>query len=89
MAYDVSNFLNYMHRRAGALGPDRVFRLWVIVFGAMLFWPLRYVSTMSYFRSLLSLRYEMYAVRDGVYYKHFKHGMKNAKAGYWRNKLWI
>ena len=42
MAYDVSNFLNFMQRRAGALGPDRVFRLWVLVFGAILFWPLRY-----------------------------------------------
>ena len=78
-----------MQRREGALRPDRVMRLWVLTFAGILFWPLRYVNSIAYFRQLLSLRYEMYAVRDGIYYKHFKHGFRCAKAGYWKNKIWI
>lgn len=31
----------------------------------------------------------MYAVRDGVYYKHFKEGGKNSRARQFRNSFWV
>lgn len=30
----------------------------------------------------------MYAVRDGVYYKHFRYGMRQGKANFWKGKVW-
>lgn len=42
--------------------------------------PFAYFKCRAFYRNLLSVRWEMYAVRDGVYYNHFKKGMKNTKA---------
>lgn len=88
MAYDVSNFISYMNRRAGGKYPDRVYRLWVVMAGIALLYPLRYLKVKAHFRSLLSIRNEMYSVRDGVYYKHFRYGQKQTKALYWKGKMW-
>jgi ubiquinol-cytochrome c reductase cytochrome c1 subunit len=33
-------------------------------------------------------RWEMYAVRDGVYYNHFKKGQKNTRVQQFRGKVW-
>jgi len=52
----------------------------MIVIGAGLIYPFKYLKTRGYFRNLLSVRYEMYAVRDGVYYSHFKSGGRNSRA---------
>lgn len=60
----------------------------VMTFAVATLYPLRYLVTRAYFRNLLSFRTEVYAVRDGVYYKHFRTGQKNLKAEIWRNKLW-
>lgn len=89
MAYDVANFITYMQRRAGGKGPDRVFRLFVIMSSVLLLWPLAFINLRAYWRSLFSMRQELYAVRDGVYYKHFRYGMKNFRTAAWRNKLWF
>jgi len=56
--------------------------------GFLLWWPFKYLKTRATFRNLLCMRYEMYAVRDGVYYHHLKKGMKNTRAEVLRNKLW-
>jgi ubiquinol-cytochrome c reductase cytochrome c1 subunit len=45
-----------------------------VILGVALIYPFKYLRTRAYFRNLLSVRYEMYAVRDGVYYSHFKSG---------------
>lgn len=87
MAYDVSNFISYMQRRGGK-SPDRKFRLNVIVFSCLLLFPLAYLNTNAVFRNVLSYRFEKYAVRDGIYYKHFRKGFRSIKAEIWRNKIW-
>lgn len=46
------------------------------VVGLFMLVPFGYFKTKAYARNLLCLRWEMYAVRDGVYYNHFKTGMK-------------
>jgi ubiquinol-cytochrome c reductase cytochrome c1 subunit len=43
-------------------------------------YPFKYLKTRAYFRNLLSVRWEMYAVRDGVCYNHFKKGGVNSRA---------
>jgi len=88
MAYDVANFITFMQRRTGGKYPDRVFRLYVLFLSVGLLYPLRYLHIRAYWRSLLSLRYELYAVRDGVYYKHYRHGMRNNKTPVYRRILW-
>jgi len=60
----------------------------MIFTGALLLYPFKYIKTRSYFRNLLSVRWEMYAVRDGLYYKHFKTGGHNTKAFQFRGTMW-
>jgi ubiquinol-cytochrome c reductase cytochrome c1 subunit len=67
---------------------DRLFRLYVLVGVGLMLWPLAYIKTTAHYRSLLSVRQEMYAVRDGVYYKHFRYGQSNGKANFYRGKIW-
>lgn len=74
MAFDVSNFINFMQRRSGHKRPDKVARYYMFLTAFCLLYPFKYFKTKAYFRNLLSVRYEMYAVRDGLYYKHFKTG---------------
>ena len=88
MSYDVTNFIAYMQRRVGGKRPDRVFRQSVILFGMISLAPLRYVLTNAVFRNIRSYRFEAYAVRDGLYYKHFRTGQKSIKAHYWRGNVW-
>jgi len=88
MAYDVANFVSYMQRRSGGKRPDRVVRMYMLVTGALLLWPLKYLKTRAYYRNLLSTRWEMYSVRDGVYYKHFKTHGRNSRAHQFRGKYW-
>lgn len=52
----------------------------MVVLGAILLYPFKFIRTKAYYRNLLSVRYEMYAVRDGAYYAHFKSGGKNSRA---------
>jgi len=54
--------------------PDRMVKMYMFFTGFMLLYPFKYIKTRAYFRNLLSLRWEMYTVRDGLYYKHFKTG---------------
>ena len=60
----------------------------MILFGIGLLFPFKYLKTIAYFRNLLSYRFEMYAVRDSLYYKHFKTGARNSKNIYYRNNIW-
>lgn len=48
--------------------------------GLCLLLPFTYFKTRGFYRNLLSVRWEIYAVRDGVYYNHFKKGWKNSRA---------
>lgn len=88
MAFDVANFVTYMQRRLGGKMGDRIARLTAIVCGFIMLYPLKYTLVKGRVRASLSIRNELYAVRDGVYYNHFRHGQKNAKAPQWRSKLW-
>lgn len=75
MAYDVSNFISYMQRREGGKRADRMMRLYAIIFGGLIIAiPLKSILGTGYFRALTSYRYELYAIRDGVYYSHFRTG---------------
>jgi len=49
----------------------------MVLTGIAFFAPFAYLKTTAYTRNLLSVRYEMYAVRDGVYYNHFKKRLKS------------
>lgn len=89
MAYDVSNFLTYMQRRVGAKHPDRLFRMNLLFFGAICCLPLWYVTTNGWIRNILTSRFEVYAVRDGLYYKHFRTGQRNIKAIYKAGRMWV
>lgn len=42
--------------------------------GILLGFPLRHLIGKAYFKGLSSYRYEAYAIRDGVYYSHFRTG---------------
>ena len=74
MAYDVSNFIAYMQRRTGFSRPDKMVRTYMVMTGIMLLMPFKYFKTKAFYRNLLSTRTEMYSVRDGLYYNHFKTG---------------
>ncbi len=89
MAFDVSNFIMYMQRRAGYRKPDKTVREWMVITGCLLLWPFKHLKTRAYFRSLLCTRWEQYAVRDGVYYNHFKKGGHNTRADQFRGKYWV
>lgn len=78
-----------MQRRTGAKHNDRMFRLYIVMLSIGLLYPLRYLNIKAYWRSLNTLRYEMYAVRDGVYYKHYRYGMRSIRANAFKNTLWV
>lgn len=61
----------------------------MIVGVILLLLPFRYLKTYAYYRNLLSTRSEMYAVRDGLYYKHWKTGQKSVKAPMYRGSYWV
>lgn len=82
MAYDVSNFLTYMQIRVGGKMPDRLFRLDLMMFAFVVLLPIRYLVGRAMQRNFLSFRLEAYAVRDGVYYKHFRTGQR-----YWNPNM--
>ena len=88
MANDVANFIIFMQRRSGYNHPDKSVRKWMIFTGIALLIPLRYLRTFAHYRNLLSTRTEMYAVRDNLGYKHWKTGMKSAKANIYRSQYW-
>lgn len=56
MANDVSNFITFMQRRTGHSYPDKQIRKWMLVVGFLLLFPLRYLKTHAYYRSILSNR---------------------------------
>jgi ubiquinol-cytochrome c reductase cytochrome c1 subunit len=60
----------------------------MILTGFALIFPFSYFKNRAFYRNLLSVRWEMYAVRDGVYYNHFKKGMKNSRAIQFRGTYW-
>lgn len=81
MAYDVSNFLTYMQRREGAKRGDRMMRYFAGLTGIVLIGlPLRHLLGNAYFKGMSAYRYEVYAIRDGLYYSHFRTGQKSIKA---------
>ena len=55
-------------------------RGYMIFTAGLLLIPFKYLRTRAYYRNLLSVRWEMYAVRDGAYYNHFKSGGYNSRA---------
>ena len=89
MANDVANFLCFMGRRTGRSYPDKQIRKWMILTGFLLLLPFRYLKTYGYYRSLLSTRSEVYAVRDNLGYKHWKTGQISTKANVYRGKIWL
>ena len=74
MAFDVANFITFMQRRIGAKYPDKQFILNTFMIGLCCFVPMMYLTYHGHYRNILSFRLEAYAVRDGVYYKHFRTG---------------
>lgn len=60
----------------------------MVVMGLILLAPLKYLRTAAYYRSLLSTRTEVYAVRDHLGYKHWKTGQRSAKAMEYRSNYW-
>ena len=88
MAYDVANFVSYMQRRVGGKNPDRLARYYAIALGALVLTPLRYVVGPGFYRGAMSYRVEAYAVRDGLYYNHFRTGQKSFKANAFRANFW-
>jgi ubiquinol-cytochrome c reductase cytochrome c1 subunit len=60
----------------------------MLITGFFLLFPFKYFKTKAYYRNLLCLRWEMYSVRDGLYYKHFKTGSANARAYQFRGVMW-
>ena len=88
MANDVANFIFFMQRRVGWRRNDKRARQSMAVFGILLLFPLGYLKTYGYFRSLLCTRTETYAVRDALGYKHWKTGMKSMKAPHYRGHYW-
>lgn len=88
MANDVANFLFFMQRRVGWRRNDKMVRQSMVMFGILLLFPLKYLKTQGYFRSLLCTRTEAYAVRDNLGYKHWKTGMRSIKALHYRGAYW-
>jgi len=74
MANDVANFVMFLQRRIGFRGPDKKVRAYMVFTGFCLIFPFKYLKTKAFYRNLLSTRSEMYSVRDGLYYNHFKTG---------------
>ena len=60
----------------------------MVLFGIIMLFPLKYIKTQGYFRSLLCTRTEAYAVRDNLGYKHWKTGMRSIKALHYRGAYW-
>lgn len=89
MANDVANFITFMQRRSGHSYPDKQIRKWMLVVGFLLLFPLRYLKTHAYYRSILSNRTEVYAVRDHLGYKHWKTGQKSCRAQDYKSKFWV
>lgn len=50
--------------------------------------PLRHLIGNAYFKGMSAYRYEVYAIRDGVYYSHFRTGQKSIKAQFWKGIVW-
>lgn len=88
MVNDVSNFICFMQRRSGHSYPEKQARKWMIFFRCMLLLPFRYLKIYGYFRSLLSTRTEVYAVRDHLDYKHWKTGQKSMKTNQYKSNYW-
>jgi ubiquinol-cytochrome c reductase cytochrome c1 subunit len=88
MANDVANFIFFMQRRTGWRRNDKRVRQSMVLFGILLLFPLKYLKTQGYFRSLLCTRTEAYAVRDHLGYKHWKTGMRSIKALHYRGAYW-
>ena len=88
MANDVSNFICFLQRRKGHSYPDKQVRYYMMIMGFFFFLPFRYLKTYGYYKSLLSTRFEVYAVRDNLGYKHWKTGQFCTKSNLYRGKLW-
>lgn len=88
MAYDVANYITYMQRRIGGKRPDARVRFGMMAAGAICVYPLFKLISPGLGRSYLSFRFEVYAVRDGLYYKHFRTGGRSIKASHWRSRVW-
>jgi len=69
-----------MQRRTGHKKPDKSARMYMFALGFLLLYPFKYLKTKAFYRNLLSVRWEMYSVRDGLYYKHFKTGGYNSRS---------
>jgi len=74
MAFDVANFISYMQRRVGDKKPDKMARHYALLLGIACMLPVTYLVGKHYQRGLMAYRKEIYAVRDGKYYNHFRHG---------------
>ncbi len=77
-----------MQRRMGYRRPDKQVRYYMILTGFCLLYPFKYFKTRAHYRNLLSVRWEMYSVRDGAYYNHFKSGGYNGRAYQFRGNFW-
>jgi ubiquinol-cytochrome c reductase cytochrome c1 subunit len=88
MANDVANFIFFMQRRLGWRRNDKMVRQTMILLGLALLFPIKYIKSKAYYRSLLCTRTETYAVRDSLGYKHWKTGMKSVKATHYRHMYW-
>lgn len=89
MAYDVSTFITYMQRRSGGKNPDRMMRYYSLLMVTALFVPFAAINIRSGYRNYNSYRRELYAIRDGIYYSHFKNGQKTIMNKRIRNKLYV
>ena len=88
MAYDVATFITYMQRRMGGKDPDRKMRYYSVGFGATMMIPVLFLSMRGLFRNYMSFRKEIFAIRDGIYYSHFRSGMKSKVASRLKNKMY-
>lgn len=89
MAFDVSNYLFFLQRRAGHKHNDQSFRnICCFILATCCLYPITHLRVRGLYRSLLSLRHELYAVRDGVYYSHWRYGQKQGKAQFWKQRIW-
>ena len=88
MANDVANFIFFMQRRSGWRKNDKRVRQTMVFIGLALLFPISYLKTYAYYRSLLCTRTETYAIRDALGYKHWKTGMKSVKAPHYRGRYW-
>lgn len=88
MANDIANFIFFMQRRSGWRRNDKRVRQTMVMFGFLLLFPIKYLKTKGYYRSLLCTRTETYAVRDNLGYKHWKTGMRSIKALHYRGAYW-